>query len=173
MNAQPTTRIGGWFDRLIDLLAVIAGILICGIVVLICLDVFARNTAAFNMPWSLEVAQYSLLAITFFGAPWVLRERGHIVVDLLLQGMAPERRMKVERVGYVICTVVCAVLTYYACKVWWRSYETGIMVHETFVFPEWLIMSVSPPIFLILMAIFIRWIFRPPMRAAGDFDDGL
>ncbi len=173
LDAPINSRTGGWFARLVDLLAWIAGVLICAVVVLICVDVFARNTRAFNMPWSLEVAQYTLLVITFFGAPWVLRNQGHIVIDLVLQNMAPDRRAKVERVGYVICAVVCAVLTYFACRVWLRSFNAGNMIHETFVFPEWWVMSVAPPIFLILTAIFVGWVLRPPAPPVGEVEDGL
>ena len=173
LDAPTPHRTGGWFVRLINLLAYISGALICGVVVLICLDVFARNTRAFNMPWSLEVAQYSLLVITFFGAPWVLLNQGHIIIDLLLQNMQPARRAKIERVGYVICAVVCAILTYFACRVWLRSFNAGNMVHETFVFPEWWIMSVAPPIFLLLTVIFVGWIFRPPVPPVSEVEDGL
>ena len=47
------------------------------------------------------------------------------------------------------------------------------MIHETFVFPEWWIMSVSPPIFLILTVIFVGWVRRPPPSTAGAVEDGL
>jgi TRAP-type C4-dicarboxylate transport system permease small subunit len=173
VDLHSTKPAAGWFDRLIDVLAVVAGALICLLVVLICVDVFARNTGTINMPWSLEVAQYSMLVVTFFGAPWVLREQGHIVVDLLLQGLEPARRAKVDRIGHVVCAIVCAVLTYFATLVWWRSYQSGIKIHDTFVFPEWVLMSVAPPTFLILMAQFVRWVAHPPARGASGVEDGL
>lgn len=177
MDAPPASPVAkgpkGPLDYVIDGLAIIAGLLVCGIVLLICVDVFARNTALFAMPWSLEVAQYSMLVMTFFGAPWVLRERGHIVVDLILQVLPPETRVKVERVGYVICAIVCATLTYYSSVVWARSYASNVMIHETFVFPQWLLLSVAPPIFLIMTIIFVKWIIRPPVRVAESQDDGI
>lgn len=173
MESPSTKRTYGWFDHLINLLAIVAGFLICAVVVLICVDVLSRNTGALNMPWSLEVAQYAMLLITFLGAPWVLREQGHIVVDLLLQNLSPEKRMKVDRVGHVVCAIVCAALTYVAFRVLLRSYQSGVTKQESFVFPEWWLMSVAPPVFLMLMVIFIRWIFNPPARPADETDDGL
>ena len=53
-----------------------------GLVLLICLDVTARSLRLFATPWTLDIAQYSLYLITFFGAPWVLREGGHISIDV-------------------------------------------------------------------------------------------
>ncbi|MEZ5741688.1 MAG: hypothetical protein R3E68_21160 [Burkholderiaceae bacterium] len=39
-----------WFDRLIDALAIFAGLLMCLLVILICADVAARSTRWFSLP---------------------------------------------------------------------------------------------------------------------------
>jgi len=56
---------------------------------------------------------------------------------------------------------VCLILFVVSAGVCWRSYSTGTLIHETFVFPEWWMLIVAPPIFLILMIMFIRMIFWP------------
>ncbi|HEX6320919.1 MAG TPA: TRAP transporter small permease subunit, partial [Burkholderiales bacterium] len=65
-----------WFDALIDALALAAAALLCALVVLILIDVAARYLRLFSIPWSFEATEYMLYAITFLGAPWVLREEG-------------------------------------------------------------------------------------------------
>ena len=70
-------KAGAALDRLVEALALVAGALLCALVVLVCLDVAARTFKLFAMPWSLDVSEYALYAITFLGAPWVLRENGH------------------------------------------------------------------------------------------------
>jgi TRAP-type C4-dicarboxylate transport system permease small subunit len=157
----------GYFDRLIDVLALIAGVLICVLIVVITLDVFSRNTKLFSMPWSLDVAEYTLMVITFFGAPWVLREQGHIVVDLMLQNLSPKSRRSIERFAHVLGAIVCGVLTYFFTLQLVRSFQLGNLLYETFTFPEWYIYTVAPPTFLILTIIFVRWVIRPPEPRAG------
>jgi len=161
----------GMFDRLIDGLAIIAGALTCLLIVIITLDVFSRNTKLFAMPWSLDVAEYSLMVVTFFGAPWVLRGQGHIVVDLLLQNLSAARRRSMERLAHVLSAIVCGVLTYFSGLQLVHSYRLGNDVQETFIFPEWILYTVAPPIFLIMTVIFIRWIFNPPKPLSGE--DGI
>ncbi len=165
-----------WIDRLINVLALIAGILLCGLVLLICADVGARYFRLFAMPWSLDAAEHTLYIVTFLGAPWVLREQGHIAVDIFVQTLRPRPRLVVDRIAYVIGAVTCAVLFYFSCLVWLRSFEANTEIHRTFIYPEWIIMAFAPPVFLILLAIFLRWIFvGPPKKPAeGDgLSDGL
>ena len=143
-------------DRLIDALAIVAGALVCALVVLILIDVVARYLRWFSLAWGLEASEYLLYAVTFLGAPWVLREQGHIAVDLVVERLS-ERGRRIARLATdALGAVVCAVLLYYACRVAWQSYAAGTMVHKSFVFPEWLVFAGMPPIFLILLAVYLR-----------------
>ncbi len=165
-----------WIDRLINVFALIAGILLCGLVLLICADVCARYFRLFAMPWSLDAAEHALYIVTFLGAPWVLREQGHIAVDIFVQHLRPRPRFVVDRVAYVIGALTCGVLFYYSCLVWFRSFDASTDIHRTYIYPEWWILAFAPPIFLILLAIFLRWLFvGPPKKpAATDLPaDGL
>ena len=151
-------------DRLIDALAVLAGALVCVLVVLILVDVTARYLRWFSLAWGLEASEYILYAVTFLGAPWVLREQGHIAVDLVVERLSERARRHTRRVADALGAAVCAVLLYLACRVAWQSYAAGTMVHKSFVFPEWLVFAGMPPIFLILLAVYLRWLARPASR---------
>ncbi len=161
-----------WFDHVINSLAVIAGVLMCLLTVLVCVDVAVRNFRLFAMPWSLEVAEYSLLVVTFFGAPWVLVTGGHISIDILIDRLAPDARRRMRLASYALGALVCAVLLGFSIGAWWNSFSDGTMVVETFVVPEWLFFAIPPPIFLMLGGIFVRWIRHPPEAAGIMTSDG-
>ncbi len=152
-------------DRFVGLLGVVAGVLLCALTLLICVDVAARTLRLFPMPWSLDVAEYLLYAITFLGAPWVLQQGGHISVDLVSQLLRPRARRALQRITNAIGAAVCLVLLVFSCRVWYASYRDGTMVYETFVFPEWLLFTLAPPVFLLLFVLFVRGVMRP--RGAG------
>jgi TRAP-type C4-dicarboxylate transport system permease small subunit len=170
-NTAPYLR-RNWFDYLIDTLAVIAGAVMCALTVLVCVDVGVRNFRLFAMPWSLEVAEYSLLVVTFLGAPWVLVTGGHISIDIVVDRLAPDARRRMRFVSYALGALVCVVLLGFSIGAWWKSFSDGTMVVETFVFPEWLFFAVPPPIFLMLAGIFMRWMRHPPEGAAVMTSDG-
>jgi TRAP-type C4-dicarboxylate transport system permease small subunit len=154
-----------WLDALIDGLALAAAALLCALVVLILVDVAARYLRVFSIPWSFEATEYMLYAITFFGAPWVLREEGHIAIDLVVERLPAAARAVVRRLADLLGATVCVVLFYFACRVAWRSYESGTLVHKSFVFPEWWVYAGMPPVLLILLAVYLRWLMRPPRHA--------
>ncbi len=174
--AEPTAQASprSWFDLAIDGLALVAAALLVLLTALILVDVGTRSARVLTIPWSLEATEYMLYAITFLGAPWVLRENGHIAIELVVERLAPARQRTVRRVTDVLGAVVCAVLFYYACRVLWRSYEAQTMVQKSFVFPEWYVFVVVPPVMLILFGIYLRWIMRPSTAAgaAGRAADG-
>jgi TRAP-type C4-dicarboxylate transport system permease small subunit len=154
-----------WFDALIDALALAAAALLCALVALILVDVAARYLRLFSIPWSFEATEYMLYAITFLGAPWVLREEGHIAIELFVERLAPGPRRAVRTLADLIGASVCVVLFFFACRVAWRSYAGGTLVHKSFVFPEWWVYAGIPPVMLILLGVFLRWLARPTQHA--------
>lgn len=152
MSALPST----WLDRVVDALALLVGVVLCALTLLIAADVVIRKLGYFSMPWTLDIAEYTLYVVTFLGAPWVLRDGGHIAIDLWVQRLSAAKQRRAAQGSNLLCAVVCSVLFYYACKVWWVSFDEGIQVYETFVFSEWYLLSVAPPTFLLLLCLFLR-----------------
>jgi TRAP-type C4-dicarboxylate transport system permease small subunit len=147
-------------DRLVDALAVVAGALLCALVAVVCLDVAARSLKLFATPWALDVSEYLLYAITFLGAPWVLRENGHIAIELVVERLPARARAAARFASDGLGALVCAVLAYYAGRAFWRSYSSGNLVYETFVFPEWYLYWLAPLVFLLLLLLFLRRLWR-------------
>ena len=155
--------------RLVRVFAGVAGTLLGVLALLICFDIASRQTGWFAMPWSLDVAEYLLYLITFLAAPWVLVSGGHITVDLVAARLAPRVRRRTDRSANAIGAIASLLLFWFACRVWWRSFDDGTLVYETFVFPEWWLYTAAPPVFLVLAAIFIHRVVRTPAAdpAAG------
>ncbi len=150
-----------WLDRLVDALALLAGVLLCALTVLVCLDVTSRTLRLYAMPWTLDVSEYLLYAITFLAAPWVLREQGHIAIELLVERLPAGVRAALLRATSVFGAVICVVLFVFSCRVLWRSYTQKNLVYETFVFPEWYLFTLAPPVFLLLALVFARSAANP------------
>lgn len=160
----------GWFDRLIDALAALAGVTLCALTTMICVDVAARYFRLFSMPWSLDIAEAALLVVTFLGAPWVLRDNAHISVDILVERFPPPLRRRVTLLSHGVGALVCAALLAFSTRAWWSSFSQGTMVNETFVYPEWLMFVIPPPVFLLMVVIFVRWIVTPDEGKESSFN---
>jgi len=160
-------------DGLVNLLALLAGAMLCALVLLICTDVTARTLRLFPTPWTLDIAEYLLYGITFLGAPWVLREEGHIAIEIAVERLPPGPRALLRRVVDGFGALVCAVLCYYALRTFWRSFSAKNLVQETFVFPEWYLYVIAPPTFLILLLLFLRRMWRARKAATEPPSEGL
>jgi len=152
----------------VNLLALLAGAMLCALAALICMDVTARSLRLFPTPWTLDIAEYLLYGITFFGAPWVLREEGHIAIEIVVERLPLRARGLLRRIVDGFGALVCAVLCYYALRTFWRSYSANNLVQQTFVFPEWYLYVIAPPIFLILVLLFLRRVLRPRPSAPAE-----
>jgi len=173
MTTSGTNRPGGWFEALINGLAFIAGALMCLLTVLICADVASRYFGWFAMPWSLEVSEYALYAITFLGAPWVLINQGHISIDIAIERLRPQAKARIAMISNALGALICAILTFASTVAWWHSFTSGTQIEQTFTFPEWWLFVGPPPVFLIMACIFIRWLRAPPGLPADATSDGI
>jgi TRAP-type C4-dicarboxylate transport system permease small subunit len=160
-------------DKTVNGLAILAGILLCLLTLLICVDALGRTLVrlfgtsqwGYTLPWTLEISEYALYFITFLGAPWVLQRKGHIAIDLLVHATEQRFGHRLRATADIIGFGVCLILFYFSCKVWWISFSEKILIHETFVFREWTIITLAPISFLLMAVILIIRICRPQHSA--------
>jgi len=99
------------FDRVLDALAVVAAAIIPLMFVAIVYDVTARNLRMFQISWVLAVTEYGLLYVTALGAPWLLREKGHVSMEAMRAVLPAGVSRALERVVAALCLAGCTVVT--------------------------------------------------------------
>jgi TRAP-type C4-dicarboxylate transport system permease small subunit len=155
-------------DRLLGGLIFVSCLLLSLVTLSVCLEVILRYF--FNRPqvWVIELAEYSLLYITFLGAAWVLREGGHISVDLLTAVMGYRSRTACGFVGDAICIMVSAVLLIYGTRVTWEYFAKGLYNPTILEIPTAYILVVIPLGGLILLVQSIRQILHRISKTGSD-----
>jgi TRAP-type C4-dicarboxylate transport system permease small subunit len=152
---------GRVFDRLIGFTADLAGLFIAFIVVSVCLEVVTRHVLNDPLSWTVEVTEYLQLYIAFFGAAVVLRDRGHVRLDLIV-GKTGLRTRKV--LGIVtnllgVCTVGTIFL--FSSRTVYRTFMLGTPVIKALEIPKWLVLIPIPVGCLLLALEFTRRLIRP------------
>lgn len=64
-------------------------------------------------PYSVAFIEYGFLYILFLGAPLMVRERGHVFVELLIGSLRGRARQMLSRTIAAVCAVICLVWTWY------------------------------------------------------------
>lgn len=151
------TRLSAAFGRLFDGLAVIAALILFGMVILVTADILLRNLFVGGFVWANEVSEYALYMMTLLTGPWLLRRGQHVRLDLVL-GAVPRRvAWKMEAVGDILGLVVCLAMVHFGTLMTLEAWRLGSLTIKNLVFPEWWLLAPMPVIFALLA---IEFVFR-------------
>ena len=132
------------FDRIIDVLALLAVVLLAFIMVSVLYEVVTRYFLGQTSSWVFEFTAYSLAFITFLGTTWLLRREGHVKVDLVLSRLNPRTQAMVNIVTSILCAIVWLAVTWYSLKTTLHSYQIGYLEATELQAPKWILLSVIP-----------------------------
>ncbi len=141
-------------------MAYIAAFLIAAMMVTITLDVVIRNLGYQSSAHFFTFTEYALLVVPCMGAPWLVRERGHIYVEILLMHLKPEARRWLLRLIGLACVAVCLVVAWYGFGVTIQDFENNEKDVRSFDMPRWMIVGWIPLSFLMMAIEFARFLKR-------------
>jgi TRAP-type C4-dicarboxylate transport system permease small subunit len=103
---------GFWifFDRLIEGMAALAGVLLVFISAAMCYTIFMRFVFNRTTIWIVPVSEYALLWAVFLGTTWLLREGGHITTDVIYTHLNEKTKRILDCIMAVIGALACAML---------------------------------------------------------------
>jgi C4-dicarboxylate transporter, DctQ subunit len=150
------TRCNTIFDRVIEAMFYVASGLTLLIFFSVCAELFMRNL--FNRPqiWSVEVSEYAMLYITFLGAAWLLREDGHVRIDILFDLLKPRGQALLNCITFLFGVIVCSVLVFYGTRATWLHFQKGLHTFTALTLLKWPFLMVIPFGSLLLLMQFIR-----------------
>ncbi|MEW5908779.1 MAG: TRAP transporter small permease [Thermodesulfobacteriota bacterium] len=75
--------------------------------------------------WQVEIAVYLLIAATFLGAPYGLKQNAHINIDMLIINLSRRVRHKLDIATSILALLFCLFLAWRGCVMWWEAFEGG------------------------------------------------
>ena len=141
-------------------MAWIAAFLIAAMMVIITLDVVLRNLGFQSSAHFFTFTEYALLIVPCMGAPWLVREKGHIHVEILQMHLGPRARKWLMRFIGVACIAVCLVIAWYGFSVTIQNYLGAERDVRSFDAPRWMIVGWIPLSFLMMAIEFARFLWR-------------
>jgi len=156
------------YDALITGLAVLAGVLLVWLMVAIVVSVGMRNLGLQPFAWLFTSTEYAILYITMLGAPWLVRRRGHVHIELLTAALPVWPRQVLSRLVALGCVLVCAWLA-------WR----GVLLVQTnlarmdydvraYFFPRWMLTIAFPVSFGLMALEFARFVVGREVLHTGQ-----
>jgi C4-dicarboxylate transporter DctQ subunit len=154
-------------DLIIDLFAGAAGVLLVLIMLLVSYLVLMRYFLGRPPGWVVEICQYLIFILTFLGAPWLLRKRGHVAVDIVLASLNQKARSVIGVFTSTVGMMISFFLAWYAARSTWQHFVENIPVIEILRIPKWLLLAFIPVSFLLLGLEFLRQAYDYRERLKG------
>jgi TRAP-type C4-dicarboxylate transport system permease small subunit len=149
-------KFGTIFDSLNGLLLWITAILLAVGWFSVCYEVFSRSMLDSPTKWSLEIIEKSLVFITFLGAAWLLKEDGHVRIDLFVMWLPPRAQMILNIATSVLSAIACLVVFWYGSQVVWEQFQMGYRDPTVLELPQGPIYLVIPFGFFLLFVQYLR-----------------
>ncbi|MEK6245314.1 MAG: TRAP transporter small permease [Pseudomonadota bacterium] len=141
-------------------MAVAAGVLMVAMMVTIFIDVVLRNLGYQSSAHFFTFTEYALLVMPCLGAPWLVREKGHVYVEILLMYLRPGLRRRFTIAIGIACIAVCAVLAWYGFEVTLRNYSLNDIDVRSMDMPRWMVVIFIPVAFSMMAIEFGRFLWR-------------
>ena len=161
--------ISRFYTRLIEGLAAAAGLIVAAVCLLIVYDVIARNLGLQPPASTVALTEYALLYFTMAAAPWLVRTRGHIVVEVLHARLKGRLRTYVDKVILQICIATSALIAVLAAILAFEAFSRGEIEIRSLAMPRgWLFVPLAVG-FGLMATEFLRLLLRG--EAVHDPDD--
>ncbi|MBS3650567.1 TRAP transporter small permease subunit [Pseudaminobacter sp. 19-2017] len=128
--------IGRLLDRLLDAGAILAGVILVAMMLATVVKVALRAFFNHGILGIDQISGTMMVYLTFFGAAWVLRQDGHVSVDIVTSNLRPASRRLVMTTSSLLGAAICFVLTWFGTKGVMLSLHRGIVVAAELEIPR-------------------------------------
>ena len=150
-------RLGRLFDYINIIMVVVSAILLLGLTFIVGADITLRYL--FNRPlgWVKEVSEYILVGLGFLVAAWILKDDGHVKMDLVLNKVGSRVQTMMNIITSIISTIIVFIMTCFALRVIVDFYRTKLVAPSVLEPPKWILLT---PIFVGCLLLAIQFIRR-------------
>ena len=148
------------YDAVIYGMAALAAFLMAAMMLTICLDVLLRNLGYQSSAHFFTFTEYALLMVPCMGAPWLVREKGHIYVEIMLMALGPKARARMTMAIGITCIALCLVLAWYGFGITWQNFVQAEKDVRSLDMPRWMVVMWIPLAFLLMAVEFARYLWR-------------
>ena len=152
-------------DVVITAFGLLAVIIVAALAFCVGLEVVMRYFFDAPTRWVIEFSEYALLWLAFLSSAWILRQEGHVRVELLTEMLSPRWQRRLHFVTSWLGAAVCAVFFWVSTTYVLGIRESGEILFKSVPIEKWTVMAVIPPGLALLAIQFVRRAFQPPPAA--------
>jgi TRAP-type C4-dicarboxylate transport system permease small subunit len=156
------------FDRLIDLLAALAGVILLFITAAVCYTIGMRYLFTKTTIWIMQTTEYALLWIVFLATTWLLREKGHITTDVIYTHLNEKIRRSLDCIMFIIGGLASTIMVYFGIDYMVECITKGVTDVRAVTVPKWTVFAIIPAGSILLAIQFFRMAWNRFMDIGGS-----
>jgi len=98
--------------------------------------------------------------IPLLGAPWLVREKGHIYIEVLIMALPAALQRRLVLAVVLACIAVAATLAWYGGAITLQDFASNEKDVRSFDMPRWMLMASMPLSFGMMALEFLRLLVR-------------
>ncbi len=149
-------QFGAIFDRTNGILVFLAALFLAFITLSVSTEIVMRYFLNRSIIWVVEISEYSILWVVFLSTAWVLRNEGHVKMDLVLSRLKPRNQTLLNIITSVVGAIVCFILVWYGAGVTLDHFLRGAGKLRMIEVPAAAIMVIIPTGCFLLFLQFLR-----------------
>lgn len=165
---NPAAIIVRAYDALLYAMAALAGAVLVWLMVAVVGSVAMRNAGLQPFAWLFTSTEYGMLYLTMLGAPWLVRERGHVHIELLTAALPPRAGRVLSRAVAALCVLVSAVLAWKGAELVATNIARNDYDVRAYFFPRWLLTIAFPLSFGMMAIEFARFVAGERLLHSGE-----
>ena len=127
-----------------NILAKVAIVILCLVIISVCLEIFMRYFLNRPLMWVVELTEYALLWVTFLGAAWLLKEGGHVRVDIVINFMSERWKSRCAVFSSLLGLLISLILTYFGAFATYDHWARDMFKPTVLEFPTWIVLAAIP-----------------------------
>lgn len=132
--------------------------IVAALFLLIVLDVSLRTVGVKPFAFTLAVVEYGLLYFAMCAAPYLVRTRGHVVIEAIVAQLPRVAQIVLAKLVYLTCFGLCAIMVWYSSGLFVEAAVRGVLDVRGINLPYWLLYLPLPIGFALTGLEFLRYL---------------
>lgn len=138
------SRLARGFDFLVRFLAKSAWLVVIFLVLAISYEVVLRYFFSRSLAWVTPFAEFSLVYLTFLGAPLLLKRNEHVSLDIVVSHLTPRTQTLFTVMTSIVGALACLTIAGSGAYITWDLYRRHVTVTEALEVPQYVIVVIIP-----------------------------
>jgi TRAP-type C4-dicarboxylate transport system permease small subunit len=151
------TGLGKILDHMNTIMVILSAVFLLGLTFIVGADITLRYLFLRPLGWVKEVSEYILVALGFLVAAWILKDDGHVKMDLVVSKVSPKTQTLMNIITSAISTLVVLVIALFSARVTLQFYQTRLVAATVLEPQKWILLT---PVFLGALLLAIQFLRR-------------